>query len=360
MQMSVLVAVAGASGYAGGEVLRLLLNHPDVEIGTLAANSSAGQGVTSVHPHLLPLSGRVFSGTDAKELAGHDVVVLALPHGASARVSAEIEAANPEVTIIDCGADHRLLDGDAWRHFYGGEHAEPWAYGIPELLVRNGQEITKQRENLRGATRIAAPGCNASAVTLALAPAVTAGIIDTERINAVLSVGYSGAGRTLKPNLLAAEALGQIAPYTVGGTHRHIPEIEQNLLAAGARSLAQRVRLSFTPVLVPTSRGILAVVTAPLVPGTSDTTVREAWVAAYSNEPFIDLLAPGKWPTTKAVTGANVAQVGVGVDERAGVLTAVCALDNLVKGTAGAVVQCMNIALGLRESAGLPQIGLAP
>lgn len=354
MQVSFSVAVAGASGYAGGEVLRLLLNHPDAEIGALTAHSSAGQRLGAHHPHLRPLAERVLRPTSAEALAGHDVVVLALPHGASGEIAAALEDAGSDALVLDCGADHRLTDSAAWQQFYGSDHAGAWPYGLPELILA--EEGERQREKLRTARRVAVPGCNVTAVTLALQPGVATGLVDPADVVAVLAVGYSGAGKAAKPHLLAAEGLGSLAPYAVGGTHRHIPEIEQNLRAAGA----QEVRLSFTPVLAPVSRGILATVTAPLKAHVTAETVRAAWQQYYGDEPFVQLLPEGTWPTTAMVTGANTALVQVAVDERAGRVVTVCAIDNLVKGTAGAAVQSMNLALGLPETSGLTTVGVAP
>lgn len=358
MQVSISVAVAGASGYAGGEALRILLTHPEVTIGTLSAHASAGDRLAQHQPHLLPLADRLLEPTDAQQLAAHDVVILALPHGASGELTAAIEALPGRTPLLlDCGADHRLTDPQAWRDFYGLEFAGAWPYGLPEL--RHAAErgtATAQRDELRAARTIAVPGCNVTAVTLALQPGVTAGVVEARDVVTVLANGFSGAGKALRPHLLAAEGLGTASPYAVGGSHRHVPEIEQNLLVAGA----DEVRLSFTPTLVPMARGILATVTAPLVPGTGPDAVRAAWHDAYADEPFVQLLAEGQWPTTAATLGANAAHVQVTIDERAGRVVAVCALDNLVKGTAGAAVQSMNLALGLPETAGLTTIGLAP
>ncbi len=351
--MSFSVAVAGASGYAGGEVLRLLAAHPDAEIGALTAHSNVGQTVASAHPHLRSLAGRIFEATSPETLAGHDVVVLALPHGASGEIAAALD---PDTLVLDLGADHRLTDPAAWRAFYGSEHAGSWPYGMPELLHAGEHEARAQRAALAGTRRVAVPGCNVTAVTLALQPGVAAGVVEPGDVVANLAVGYSGAGKALKPHLLASEGLGSAQPYAVGGTHRHIPEIEQNLTVAGAPA----VRLSFTPVLVPMARGILATVTAPLAPGADAAAVRAAWESAYDGEPFVHLLEEGVWPTTAATTGANTALVQVAVDERAGRVVALCALDNLVKGTAGAAVQSLNIALGLPEQTGLPTEGVAP
>ncbi|WP_211489821.1 N-acetyl-gamma-glutamyl-phosphate reductase [Georgenia thermotolerans] len=352
--MTFTAAVAGASGYAGGEVLRLLLGHPEIEVGAVTAHSNVGQRLGEAHPHLLPLADRVFEPTDAATLAGHDVVVLALPHGRSGEIAAALAAAGSDALVLDCGADHRLADAGDWERFYGTAHAGTWPYGLPELILAD--QGARQRDRLRGARRVAVPGCNVTAVTLALQPGVATGLVDPADVVAVLAVGYSGAGKAAKTHLLAAEALGSLAPYAVGGTHRHVPEIEQNLRAAGAGS----VRLSFTPVLAPVSRGILATVTAPLTAGISPATVRAAWEQYYADEPFVHLLPEGTWPTTAMVTGANTALVQVAVDERAGRVVALCAIDNLVKGTAGAAVQSMNLALGLPETAGLCTVGVAP
>ncbi|WP_461022776.1 N-acetyl-gamma-glutamyl-phosphate reductase [Thalassiella azotivora] len=344
------VAVAGASGYAGGELLRLLASHPEVEVGALTAHSSAGSTMGSVQPHLTPYADRVISETTTENLAGHDVVFLALPHGASAAVAAEL---GPDVLVVDVAADHRLTDPDAWAEFYGGEHAGSWPYGLPELVLADGR---KQRELLVGAHRIAVPGCYPTSVTLALAPGVHAGLVETEDVVVVAASGTSGAGKAVKPHLLGSEVMGSMTPYGVGGVHRHTPEIEQNLAAAAGRP----VRVSFTPTLAPMSRGILATATARLVPGTDPAAVRTAWQDAYADEPFVHLLPEGRWPRTADTLGANTVHVQVAVDERAGRVVAVAAVDNLTKGTAGAAVQSLNIALGLPETAGLPIVGVAP
>lgn len=347
--MSISVAVSGASGYVGGEVLRVFSEHPDVEFGALAAHSTAGDALGAHQPHLRTLADRTIVETTAANLAGHDVVVLALPHGASGEIAAQLSA---DTLVIDCGADHRLSSTAAWTEYYGGEHAGTWPYGMPELITAQGH----QRDVLPGANRIAVPGCNVTAVTLALQPGVAAGLVDPTDIVAVLANGYSGAGKKLATHLLASEALGSASPYSVGGVHRHIPEIVQNLESAGA----DNVRISFTPTLVPMARGILATVTAPLMPGVSAEQVRAAWEAAYASEPFVHLLPEGQWPTTAATLGANTCLMQLAVDEKAGRVVIVSALDNLVKGTAGAALQSMNIALGIDETTGLQVTGVAP
>jgi N-acetyl-gamma-glutamyl-phosphate reductase len=337
-------AVAGASGYAGGELLRLLLAHPELEIGALTAGASAGTPLGAHQPHLLPLADRVIDDTTPEALADHDVVFLALPHGRSAAVAA---ALGDDTIVVDCGADFRLADSGAWARFYGGEHAGTWPYGLPEL--------PGQREVLRSARRIAVPGCYPTAATLALAPAYAAGLAEPDAV-VVAASGTSGAGRTLKPHLLGSEVMGSASAYGVGGVHRHTPEIEQNLSAVAGVP----VRASFTPMLVPMSRGILATCTAPARPGVTPAGLREAYAAAVKDEPFVRLLPEGTWPATAMTLGANTAVLQVALDERAGRVVAVVAIDNLTKGTAGGAIQSVNLALGLPEELGLPVAGVSP
>jgi N-acetyl-gamma-glutamyl-phosphate reductase len=338
------VAVAGASGYAGGEVLRLLLGHPGVEIGALTGASNAGERLGTLQPHLVPLADRVLEPTDLDTLSGHDVVFLALPHGQSGEIAARL----PESTVvIDCGADFRLADASAWETFYGGSHAGTWPYGLPEL--------PGQRELLARATRIAVPGCYPTVSTLALAPAVAAGLVEPDVV-VVAASGTSGAGKAAKAHLLGSEVMGNASAYGVGGGHRHTPEITQNLSALTDGP----VRVSFTPLLVPMPRGILATCSAPLRGDVSAEDAHAAYAKAYADEPFVHVLAPGQWPQTKSVMGSNAVHLQVTVDAAARRLVAVGAVDNLAKGTGGAAVQCMNLALGLDEGLGLTTVGIAP
>jgi N-acetyl-gamma-glutamyl-phosphate reductase len=348
--MTYTVAVAGASGYAGGELLRLLASHPDLEIKTVTAHSTAGQRLVDVQPHLRSLAHLTLVDTTVDALSGHDVVFFALPHGASGELSSQLSA---DTLVIDCAADHRLASADDWEKYYGGDFFQQWTYGIPELLTASG----KQRAMIAGSKKIAAPGCNASAVTLGLAPGVNAGVIESFDIVTVLAVGPSGAGKAPKVNLLGSELMGSANPYAVGGSHRHIPEIIQSLRGAGAHD---SITLSFTPVLVPMSRGILATSTARIAPGMTEHDVRVAYETAYANEPFVELLPAGQFPRTADTVGANTCLIGIAVDEAAGRVVVVSALDNLVKGTAGAAIQCANIALGLPETTGLSIDGVAP
>ncbi|TDD58074.1 N-acetyl-gamma-glutamyl-phosphate reductase [Kribbella antibiotica] len=343
--MSVKVAVAGASGYAGGELLRLLSSHPAVEIGALTAGGNAGTALGAHHPHLVPLAGRILVETSAEQLAGHDVVFLALPHGQSAGLAEQL---GEDVTVIDCGADFRLTEAEAWVEFYGGEYAGSWPYGLPEL--------PGQRDKLRGSHRVAVPGCYPTVSSLALLPAVQRGLVDATQLNVVAVSGTSGAGKAPKAHLLGSEIMGSATAYGVGGTHRHTPEIEQNLTPYADGP----VNVSFTPVLVPMSRGILATCSAPVTAGTDLATIRKAYEDAYGDEPFIHLLPEGQWPQTQATLGANTVQLQVTLDERVGRLVVVAAMDNLTKGTAGGAVQCMNLALGLDETTALPLVGVAP
>lgn len=353
-QRTVRAAVVGASGYAGGETLRLLSMHPQVTVETVAAHSSAGKHLSEVAPHIDLGHDPVLVETGVETLRGHDLVVLALPHGQSGELSAQLRAEDAEVLVLDLGADHRLESAAEWEAYYRSEHAGTWTYGMPELPLADG---TRQREQLRTAREIAVPGCNATAVTLALAPLVRAGMIDETALSAVLPVGYSGAGRTAKQHLMFSEAAGGAQPYAVGGSHRHVPEILQNLRRATGSETA---RLSFTPVLVPMSRGILAVCTAPVTAGTGTGDLLEALRADYGDEHFITVLPEGGVAATGDVLGANTARISAAVDSRSGQATVLCAIDNLVKGTAGAAVQSLNLALGLPEGLGLTRTALAP
>jgi len=329
-------AVAGASGYAGGELLRLLLQHPDLELGPLCAGSSAGQPVTALHPHLPQLAGRVFDDTSADLLGEADVVFLALPHGESGALARQLPAGT---TVVDLGADHRLLDAEAWKRWYGGEHAGTWTYGLPELAGA--------RAAISAAERVASPGCYATALALALAPLLAAGAVEPDDVVAVAASGTSGAGRAAKPHLLGTEVMGDLSPYKVGA-HQHVPEVKQ---ATGARTL------SFTPVLAPMPRGILATVTARPTGGRDP---RAVLAEAYADEPFVHVLAEGVWPHTAATYGSNSCHLQATVDADSGRVIVVSALDNLGKGAAGQALQNANLLLGLPETTGLPVSGVAP
>jgi N-acetyl-gamma-glutamyl-phosphate reductase len=342
--MGVRVAVAGASGYAGGELLRLIDGHPDLELGPVTAGSKAGAAVPEVHPHLPRLSGRVFEPTDPARLAPADLVFLALPHGESVTVAAALPA---QTAVVDLSATFRLADPAAWAAYYRSAHAGHWVYGLPEL--------PGAREQIQSARRVAAPGCHATAVILALAPLLAAGVAEPADIVAVSASGTSGAGRAPTESLLASEVMGAVSGYQVGGVHRHTPEIEQALAGVAGGP----VTVSFTPLLVPMPRGILATCTARLDPSAA-ASPREVLAATYAGEPFVRVLPEGRWPTTAATTGANTAQLQAAADTHAGRAVVVAAVDNLVKGAAGQAIQIANLMLGLPETAGLPVNGVAP
>ncbi|WP_433188316.1 N-acetyl-gamma-glutamyl-phosphate reductase [Actinoallomurus sp. CA-150999] len=342
--MGTRAAIAGASGYAGGELLRVLAGHPEFEIGALTANASAGTPLGAHQPHLHPLADRILAETTPETLAGHDIVFLALPHGQSGPIA---ELLGDDVLVVDCGADFRLADAADWEHYYGGAHAGTWPYGLPEL--------PGNRERLRATRRIAVPGCYPTVSLLALFPAYAAGLAEPDAV-IVAASGTSGAGRAAKPNLLGSEVMGSMSAYGVGGVHRHTPEITQQLSTVAGHP----VTVSFTPTLAPMSRGILATCSARAAPGVTAQGVREAYADAYADEPFVRLLPEGQWPATAMTLGANTAVVQVALDERAGRVVAVAAIDNLTKGTAGGAVQSANLALDLPEAMGLTTIGVAP
>jgi N-acetyl-gamma-glutamyl-phosphate reductase len=336
--MGIRVAVVGAGGYAGGELLRLIAGHPQLELAVATGRGHAGSPLGAVHPQLVSLADLVVTATDPAALADTDLVFLALPHGESAAIAAQLP---PEVRIVDLAADHRLVDPEGWAGYYPGPHAGTWTYGLPELAG--------QRSRIAEAPRVANTGCYAVATILALAPLIAAGLASPDDVVVVAASGTSGAGRSVQPHLLASEVMGGLSPYKVGG-HQHTPEIKQ---ATGARTL------SFTPVLAPMPRGILATVTARPTDGTV-ADVRDVLAAAYLHEPFVHVLAGGAWPHTGATLGSNACHLQATVDRDSGRLIVVSAIDNLGKGAAGQAVQCANLMLGLPETTGLTPNGVSP
>ena len=356
--MGARIAVAGASGYVGGELLRLLAGHPDLEIGPLSAQASAGTPVTALHPHLTGrLDDTVLVPSDPELLSDSDLVFMALPHGESAKLAAALPA---QLKVVDLGADFRLADPQAWTRYYPTPHAGRWPYGLPEL--------PGARAAIKASARVAAPGCYASASILALAPLLAAGAVEPCDIVIVAASGTSGAGRSPRPDLIGSEVMGSMSAYQVGGAHRHTPEIEQALFYSERAMVSHPapVTLSFTPTLAPMARGILATCTARLA--ASDPAsghgvgarLRDVLAAAYGQEPFVHLLPEGRWPATGATLGSNMAHLQVAADTHAGRAVVVCALDNLVKGAAGQAIQIANLMLGLPETAGLTAYGVTP
>jgi N-acetyl-gamma-glutamyl-phosphate reductase len=344
--MGIRVAVAGASGYAGGELLRLIDGHPDLDLGPVAADSKAELPVTEAHPHLPTLAGRAFGRPDPALLGGADLVFLSLPPQESAAVAAGLPDHLP---VVDLSASFRLADPRAWAAYYQTSYAGRWTYGLPELAGA--------REQIRSARRVAAPGCYATAAILALAPLIAAGLADSGDIVITAVSGTSGAGRSPSASLLATEVMGAVSAYQAGGVHRHTPEIEQALReTAGGQPV-----VCFTPMLAPMPRGILASCTAPLTdPATETPALRAALADAYADEPFIHLLSAGRWPTTAATAGCNAVHLQVAADAHARRAVVVAALDNLGKGAAGQAIQSANLMLGLPETAGLTAHGVAP
>lgn len=337
--MTYQVAVAGASGYAGGEVLRLLADHPQLDVVAAGAHSNAGEFITAVHPHLTAYGDRRFTPTTPEAFAEADLVIMTLPHGQSAALAAQLPA---DQKIVDLGADHRLEDAAAWEAYYSGPHAGTWTYGLPEL--------PGQREKISAATRVAATGCYAVATVLALRPLLDAGIAAADDVVVVAASGTSGAGNAPKKALLASEVMGSMSAYKVGA-HQHVPEIKQ---ASGAASL------SMTPLLAPMPRGIISTVTAKATADATAEDVRAALAKAYDGEHFVHVLRDGQWPSTAATYGTNAVQLQGTVDKDSGRIIVTAAIDNLGKGAAAQVVQCANLMLGLPEAAGLTVNGVAP
>ena len=332
------VGVLGASGYGGGELLRLLADHPQFEVGQVWANASAGQSVAQLHPHLATMADLQVAAFDAAKL-DVDFVFMALPHSQSAQYAAEIE-----VPVVDLGADFRLQDAAAWSAYYGGEHAGTWTYGLPE--------IPGQRTKIAESTKVANPGCYATAIAVAAAPLVAAGLVDPTQIVVVAASGTSGAGRSPSVPLMASEVTSGVRAYKVGGVHQHTPEIEQ--------TIGHGARISFTPILAPMARGILATVTAPLQPGVDPDAVGESLHRSYDAETFVRLLPEGQWPATQMTLGTNSVALQWAYDAHAGRVIVCSAIDNLGKGAAGQAIQNANLMLGFPEASGLTVKGVAP
>ena len=335
------IGIIGGSGYAGGELLRLLAGHPEFEVCCVSAHSNAGEFITAVHPHLSSYANVKFSEFKASDFDCCELIFLALPHGESANIVTQL---SKQVKIVDLGADYRLESSAKWEKYYGGDHAGTWTYGAPEL--------PGARELIKASSRIANPGCYATAIALGTAPA--AAIADLSDVVVVAASGTTGAGRSAKINLIASEVMGSLTSYKFGGVHQHTPEIEESL----HRSTGAAAKISFTPILAPMPRGILATITMRLNPRISISQVREAFEKSYSAEPFINLLTVGEMPKTAAVTGSNMVAIQVAVDEHTSRLVVSVAIDNLVKGAAGQAIQNANLICGFDETLGLTQLGL--
>ena len=334
------IAVVGASGYAGGELLRLLAGHPKFEISYIAAGSNAGELITNLHPQLTNFAGRKFESTNVEMINKCQLAFIALPHGESAKLISQVDK---NVKIVDLGADFRLQNPESWQKYYGGEHAGSWVYGLPELV---------DHKEISMSTQVANPGCYATAIALSVAPAIS--IIDCEDIVVVAASGTTGAGRSAKVNLIGSEVMNNLTSYKFGGVHQHTPEIEELLSKVGKKN----IKISFTPILAPMPRGILATVTAKLTTKTSIENVQDLFSSYYKNSKFVTLLATGSMPMTSAVLGSNNAQIQVAIDEHVGRLVVSTAIDNLGKGAAGQAIQNANLMCDLSEDLGLQNLGV--
>jgi len=335
-------AVIGASGYAGGELLRLLAIHPHFQVTVVSAHSNAGEQVTTVHPQLQSYAGRSFVSTDSIDFSSLDLVFLALPHGESAALIAKIPA---HVKIVDLGADFRLENARQWEKYYGGKHAGAWVYGLPELSLG-------QREAIKKESKVANPGCYATSISLGITPALH--LIDSTDIVVVAASGTTGAGRSAKVNLIGSEVMGSLTSYKFGGVHQHTPEIEQALSAVGKKP----AKISFTPILAPMPRGILSTITGKLIQPLDTQQAHDLFSAHYAEEFFIDVLPLGQMPKTSAVTGSNKVQLQVAVDENTNRIIVSVAIDNLGKGAAGQAIQNANLICGISEISGLALDGI--
>ena len=334
------VGVIGASGYTGGELLRLLSSHPKFVLSYIAAGSNAGELITNLHPHLTVFSGQRFSQTNVDEINNCDLVFVALPHGESAKLIAQIDS---KVKIVDLGADFRLSSVKEWDKYYGGVHAGSWLYGLPELV---------DHKRIAAATQVANPGCYATAIALSIAPALTD--IDATDIVVVAASGTTGAGRSAKVNLLGSEVMNNLVSYKFGGVHQHTPEIEQML----NQIVKSDVKISFTPILAPMPRGILATVTAKIISTANFESLRSKYAQFYLGSKFITLLPENQMPMTSAVLGSNNAQIQIAVDTHVNRLVISTAIDNLGKGAAGQGIQNANLMCGYPEDLGLSAPGV--
>lgn len=338
------IAILGASGYTGAELVRLIATHPDLCIAALSGNSKAGMTMAQVYPHLRHLDLPTLTKIEDVDFSAIDLVFCALPHATSQRVIAGLPA---HVKIVDLSADFRLRDTDAYRKWYGQDHAaadlqKTAVYGLTEFY----------RDDIRKARLVAGTGCNAATGQYALRPLIAAGVIDLDRIIIDLKAAVSGAGRALKENLLHAELSENAHGYAVGGTHRHLGEFDQEFSAIAGRD----VQVQFTPHLIPANRGILATV---YVEGDAGI-IHETLAKAYTDAPFVTVLPMGEVPAIKHVRASNFCHIGVVADRIKGRAIVIATLDNLTKGSSGQALQNANLMLGLDETAGLMMAPVYP
>ena len=329
-------AVVGGSGYAGGELLRLLAHHPHFKVEVIAGGSSAGELITSVHPQLQNYSGISFSSINLEELNICELIFFALPHGESAKI---INSLEKDIKVVDLGADFRLRDETQWKRYYNENYAGFLPYGLPELVDKN----------IYSNNQIANPGCYATAITLGAAPLIDISEVDLSDIVVVAASGTTGAGRSAKVNLLGSEVMNNLTSYKFGGIHQHTPEIEEQLaLMAG-----KPINISFTPILAPMPRGILATITCKYLGNLSVESLRNSYLAKYSKSKFVHLLEENELPNTAAVNGSNHVHIQAALDVHAKRVVVSVAIDNLGKGAAGQAIQNANLMCGIPEESGL-------
>jgi N-acetyl-gamma-glutamyl-phosphate reductase len=335
------IGVVGASGYAGGELLRLLAIHPQFSVTAITAHSNAGEEITSIHPQLRSYAGKKFSAFTPSDFAQCELIFLALPHGESAKIIAQLPTT---AKMVDLGADYRLEDPQAWAKYYGGDYAGAWTYGLAD--IEPFASLVKQ------STKVANPGCYATSIALGAAPAF--GIADLTDVVVVAASGTTGAGRSAKINLIASEVAGSLSSYKFGGVHQHTPEIEQAL----SKISGTAAKISFTPILAPMPRGILSTITAKLTKQISTKEVHALYAKYFADSQFVTVLPMGVMPKTAALSGSNHVQIQVAVDEHTSRLVVSVAIDNLGKGAAAQAIQNANLMCGLDEAAGLSFDGL--
>lgn len=335
------IGVIGGSGYAGGELLRLLAGHPHFEVSRVCAHSNAGEKITSIHPQLQSYAGTSFVPFSPQDFLDCELVFLALPHGESAKVISQLPA---HLKIVDLGADYRLKSKDSWEKYYGGDYAGSWVYGLADFPGKSAE--------IKAATRVANPGCYATSIALGTAPA--ASFTDLSDIVVVAASGTTGAGRTAKVNLIASEVSGSLTSYKFGGVHQHTPEIEETLSAISG----QNARISFTPILAPMPRGILATISLKMTKNVSLEEARSHYRDFFIETPFVSLLPDGQMPKTSSVTGSNFAQMQIAVDQHTKRFTVSVAIDNLGKGASAQAIQNANLMCGYDVASGLTGSGL--
>jgi N-acetyl-gamma-glutamyl-phosphate reductase len=334
-------AVIGASGYAGGELLRLLSTHPHLQVTQVSAHSNAGELITNVHPHLTTHNGERFLSIDSLNFEDIEFAFIALPHGQSAGI---VEKFSKNTKIVDLGADFRLTDATQWKKYYEGIHAGAWTYGLPE--------IPGSREKISQSQQVANPGCYATSIITGVLPALD--VIDSSDVVVVAASGTTGAGRNAKISLIASEVMGSLTSYKFGGVHQHTPEVEQALSLASGKT----VKISLTPILAPMPRGILSTITARLSVNMDTEKVHSLFSNFYKNDYFVDVLPIGQMPKTGSLTGSNKIQMQVAVDEHSHRVVISVAIDNLGKGAASQAIQNANLMCGFHEGAGLSTDGL--